>query len=384
MTPEKRQRRRYKYLSDEEYRRTFRVEELPPLPWTYTLTPTLVQNLMRVADAAGQLRAAPLSYYRQKELAAQAKRMRIAWSSGRVATLEEIDVVLRGARLPERRASLEEPILRAALAEDALEHFTANGTNDRRLTPEIAMVYRACSGGGDPPGIPPLKRGRFGRPSWSLYGPRERAKLLDTARSTVTVPPQVKEIFDWANHDELVSKVPVLRAATIFWGLTLVDSTWKQVSIVLHHELRVGRVDPNGVLMLTEATVAQHELLSTPASRMVRADQGDLTKYFEEFTWSLSLVLEEVCERLGLIHGNERFLPWKVAAPTDNLDVKLHDAVERLGKAGSAAIVEALGEGAPPLRTVQRRLARLVSDGVLVKRGARKNAIYSLVAPVEG
>lgn len=135
MTPEERQRRRYKYVSDEEYRRTFRAEELSPQPWKYTLTPTLVQNVMRVADVAGQLRAATLSYYRQKELAAQAKRMRIAWSSGRVATIEEVDVVLRGARLPERRASLEEPILRAALAEDALEHVMAYESNDRRLTP---------------------------------------------------------------------------------------------------------------------------------------------------------------------------------------------------------------------------------------------------------
>ena len=33
---------------------------------------------------------------------------------------------------------------------------------------------------------------------------------------------------------------------------------------------------------------------------------------------------------------------------------------------------------APPLRTVQRRLQKLVSDGVLSKRGARKNAMYVL------
>lgn len=85
MTPEERQRRRYKYLSDEEYRRTFRVEELPPQPWKYTLTTTLVQNLMRVADVAGQLRAAPLSYYRQKELAEDALEELTAGSSpGRV------------------------------------------------------------------------------------------------------------------------------------------------------------------------------------------------------------------------------------------------------------------------------------------------------------
>ena len=35
-----RHRRRYPTLSDEQYRALFRVEELPPPPWRYEITPT--------------------------------------------------------------------------------------------------------------------------------------------------------------------------------------------------------------------------------------------------------------------------------------------------------------------------------------------------------
>ena len=47
-----RDRRRYPTLTDEQFRELFRAENLPPQPWRYTLTPRLVLNLIRVADAA--------------------------------------------------------------------------------------------------------------------------------------------------------------------------------------------------------------------------------------------------------------------------------------------------------------------------------------------
>jgi hypothetical protein len=150
------------------------------------------------------------------------------------------------------------------------------------------------------------------------------------------------------------------------------------VSVVVHHELRVGGIDAHGLLMLNEATVAQQQLLTTPSDRMVTADAGDLTSYFEDFSWFLSRVLGERLEQLGRVQSNESFLPWKVAAPADELDARLYDVLDRLGRSGSAAILESLGPNAPPLRTVQRRLQKLVGDGVLVKRGARKNAAYAL------
>jgi hypothetical protein len=188
----------------------------------------------------------------------------------------------------------------------------------------------------------------------------------------------VKALFDWADADPLVSRSTALRAATIFWGLTLLFPQWRAVSVALHHELRVGRVDESGLLMLTEASEAQRELLTTPATFRTTADEGDLTAYFERFAFALWRVLDERLRELGRVQDDEAHLPWKVVAPPDALDARVYEVVERLGQAGSAAIVEGLGQSAPPLRTVQRRLQKLVSDGVLSKRGARKNAIYTL------
>jgi len=118
-------RNRYPTLTDEQFRDAFRPEQLPPPPWRYAITPSLVHTLTRVADAAGQLRASPVSYYRQKELAARAKRERILWNvSGihRGVTHEEVEAVLRGGRLVERRRAAGEAIERALVLEDALAH----------------------------------------------------------------------------------------------------------------------------------------------------------------------------------------------------------------------------------------------------------------------
>ena len=110
----------------------------------------------------------------------------------------------------------------------------------------------------------------------------------------------------------------VLRAGTLFWGLTLLFPQWDAASVVLHHELRVALVDLYGLLILTEASEAQRELLTTPTtSLMAEADAGDLTSYFDRFASALWRVLDE-------------------------------------------------------------RLQKLVLDGVLSKRGARKNAVYVL------
>jgi hypothetical protein len=54
--------------------------------------------------------------------------------------------------------------------------------------------------------------------------------------------------------------------------------------------------------------------------------------------------------------------------------------VEQLGHATSTVIRQRMGSKAPPLRTIQRRLQKLVRDGALGKRGARKNASYAVPA----
>ena len=367
-----RNRRLPSTCAEEDVRLLSRPTELPPQPWRYTITADLVDSLTSIANAAGQMTAAPLSYYRRKELEARAKCMRIIWVVGgsfRSVKPEEVEAVLGGARLVEKREPIAEAIRRAAIVEDALAHYsTARIGGDNRLTPELAIAYERAS--------QPMSALRAGR--WMAYSTREHGKLLDLHRDAGNVPVAVRTMFDWTNQDPLVSKSAVLRAATLYWGLKLLYPAWRSVNVVLHHELRAGRVDANGLLMLTEATVAQRELLETARIDMLETDEGDLTKYFELFSSALLRVLCERLEALGRVRDNEEHLPWKIVAPPDALDARLYEVVERLGQAGSAAIVAGLGKEAPPLRTVQRRLQKLVSDGVLAKRGARKNAVYTL------
>ena len=285
--------------------------------------------------------------------------------------------MLRGARLVGKRRPTGDAIERAVLVEDALVHFTTFTVNDRRLTPEVTMAYHFCSS--EVPGIRRVRDGTVRTmPNWKLFSPRERAKLLDLQREQTPLPPAVKAIFEWVDQDPLVSKSAVLRAATVYWAMTRLIPSWQSASVLLHHELRVGGIDANGLLMLTEATVAQHELLNIPACKTEGAEEGDLTKHFEEFAFALLTVLWELLEQLGRVQNNETHLPWQVVAPPDELDARLYEVIERLGQAGSAAILEALGAAAPPLRTVQRRLQKLVGDGVLSKHGGRKNAVYSV------
>lgn len=181
MTPP-RDRRHPSTLSEKAVRLLTRPTELPPQPWRYTITPNLVDSLVRIADAAGQMTAAPLSYYRRKELEARAKAMRILWVVGwswRSVKLDEVDAVLGGARLVEKREPIAEAIRRAAIVEDALAHYaTARGSSDNRLTPELAMAYERASQGTSSP------RER----RWLPYSMRERGKLLDLHRTRARCP----------------------------------------------------------------------------------------------------------------------------------------------------------------------------------------------------
>ena len=357
-------------FTEAQLREFSRPVALPALPWRYTLSPHLVTTLISIADAAGQMRAAPISYFRRKELEARAKRTRILWTVGHQSSTvrrEEVDAVLGGARLNEDRRSTAEYIRRAAVVEDALAQYT-RGLPRERLTPELALAYKRAG-----EATPGLNTDR-----WISLNGRQRAKLLEANREGVKVPAAVRMLFAWADEDKLVSQSAVLRAATLFWGLTLLFRPWPSVAIVLHHELRVGGVDADGLLILTEATEAQRDLMTTPLSAVADADDGDLTKYFERFAWSLSVVLGERLRELGRAQDDEEHLPWKIVTPPDALDARLYETVEKLGQVGSAAILSVLGTEAPPLRTVQRRLQKLVRDAVLRKRGGRKNAIYTL------
>ena len=80
MTRRRHYQPRGRAYTEVELREMSRTVDLPPQPWRFTLTPLLVSALVRVADAAGQMRATPLSYFRRKELHPAA-----VWSATRVA-----------------------------------------------------------------------------------------------------------------------------------------------------------------------------------------------------------------------------------------------------------------------------------------------------------
>ena len=124
--------------------------------------------------------------------------MRIIWvvggSFGSVKR-EEVEAVLGGARLVEKRELFAEAIRRAAMVEDALAHnSTARASSDNRLTPELAMAYERAS---QP--MSPLRAGR-----WMAYATRERGNPQELHNDAGEVPGPVR---GWTapNHFYLVT-----------------------------------------------------------------------------------------------------------------------------------------------------------------------------------
>lgn len=192
----------------------------------------------------------------------------------------------------------------------------------------------------------------------------EEALHVYTTRPRVTVPPEMRRLFDWVAAEPLVRESTVLRAAMYFWGMGKHFGQWNSVSTVLMHEFCVGRVDPYGLLSLSCATEAQRNMQGSAFDGQAMDSTGDFTTIFETFVSALDLVLRERVEQLGRITDNAAYLPWQVVAPPDELEARMFDVVQRLGTAGSTGIVAALGSDVPPMRTV--------------KNGARKMATYSV------
>ncbi len=213
---------------------------------------------------------------------------------------------------------------------------------------------------------------------WCSFTTRERERLLDLHLERTTVPPEVRRLFDWVAAEPMVRESTVLRAANYFWGMAKHFGQWNSVRTVLMHEFCVGRVDPYGLLSLSCATEAQRNLQGSAFDGQAMDSTGDFTTMFEKFVSALDLVLRERVEQLGRITDNGAYLPWQVVAPPDELEARMFDVVQRLGTACSTAIVAALGSDVPPMRTVQRRLQKMVRERTIVKNGARKMATYSV------
>lgn len=341
------------------------------MPWRYSLTPTLVRSLVRAAEHVGEVRALPISFLRRVDLQAEARRARILGRTSEEyssVTAREVDAVLRGAVLTERRRGVMNRIRVSAIVEDALEHYPPRGY----LTPELARAYdHALS-----------RQLSESKRVWSAFSGRQRRHLLDLVAADASPVPELSRVLAWIDADEIVAGSPVLRAATTYWGMSLTG--WYEAGeIAVHHQLRAGHYDPHGLVVGPKRTRPMTALLDRTPETMSFADQGDLTAFFERFAKAYELLVHERLFELGRVRDVEAVLPWKIVAPPDALDARIVDILGRLREAGAAAIAEALGGGVPPMRTLQRRLGKLVAEGTIGRRGSRKTAVYSAAEKAE-
>lgn len=334
---------------------------LPRRPWRFSLTPALLDRLVEIGVAQGEVNAAPLTFHRRRDRLARARRERIFLEVKQYfssVTMAEVESVLEGAHIRTPRTNILNAIRHAVVAEDAFANYAHSGA---RLTPELAVAYASIHRA--------IPEGEATR--WLPLLAGERAQMLALHRRSVVVPQPVRDVFAWVDADAHLAKSAVLRTAALFW-LLRTGLHWPATE-VLHHELRASGIDRHGYLVGSRTGLGA--LVSTSHTS---GSEGDFTEYFELFTQRLAEVMRETANELGRLRKDETHLPWEVVTPPDQLDVAIIRVLERARDVGSAVIAERLGRDAPPLRTLQRRLGRLVHDGLLLKQGARKNATYSL------
>ena len=150
------------------------------------------------------------------------------------------------------------------------------------------------------------------------------------------------------------------------------------IDAVVAHELRAGGLDPHGLFIIKEYEHGREALalrrgLNVATKALV---SGDVTGVLEHFAHYTGLALADCAARLRRHQDTEDRLPWMMLRPPDEMDRLIFEAVEKHGSATSPTVLAALPEPRPPLRTLQRRLQKLVHGGLLVKHGARKDAFY--------
>jgi len=346
-----------------------RTQERPSLiPFDdlkYELTPHLVSNLTWAHRNAGTVSAMRFSHYGYKRLASDAHQRRIAYGIMRAghtgATLDDVTRLLAGDLLPPRKRSVETMGRKVAVLMEA-----ACGVGGEPSTPGFFATY--------------LDFLAEGTTLWSRFVGRRKEKIIENHRASVKVSESVSRLYEWINDDELLATEPILRTATLYWGLSIIHPHTLQlpaIDAVVLHELRAGSIDRRGLLVLPDSEPGT-QALRLDGGIMAKADHlGDLTQYFEHFTIELAQALVVLKNRLDRFQDQEDRLPWLMVSPPDELDRQIFDIIEQLGSARSQDILKELSEP-PPLRTLQRRLQRLTKEGLIAKHGSRKFAYYRL------
>lgn len=344
-----------------------RPDALPSESLHYELAPALVSRLTWAHRSAGMCGGMRFSHYGCKRLEVEANRSRIAHMVTRAGhgniTLDEISRVLAGDLLPPRRCLVQDFTRKAAVLCEGARQFGSRGdpTIPETFTTYLSLLKDAAT-------------------LWSHFVGRSKEQLLETYRGSVEVAAPVARLYEWVDSDELVAEDPILRAATFYWGLSILyphDSERPAIDAVVDHELRAGRIDPHGLLVLMDFEFGESALRLGGIVTAAADDRGELTDYFEHFAFDLARTLVQHQQRLESFQDREDRLPWLMVRPPDELDRQLFDIIERFGSARTQDILGEISDP-PPLRTLQRRLQRLCKDGLLVKHGARKYAYYRL------
>lgn len=346
-------------------------DEIPLDCLQYRLTPTIVRSVASAYRYAGAISAMRFSYYGLKRIEAEATRARIADLCARVGhrvQRDEVAHVVAGDILPPRRRTKQDIIRRATILVDAVNRY---GERHEASTPQTCAAYLDLAARGD----------KAGTTAWSKFAGREHGRLLELHRSSVKTDPRMEKLYSWLAEDDLLSREPLLRAAVLYWALSemqILGLARMGIDAVVAHELRAGDLDPHGLFVVTLYGHGREALALRQGGNVATKAvvSGDLTGVLEHFLHHVSLALADCAAHLQRHQDNDDRLPWMMLRPPDEMDRLIFEAVEKHGSATSPTVLAVLPEPRPPLRTLQRRLHKLVHGGLLVKHGGRKDAFY--------
>ncbi len=344
-----------------------RPGEIPFSKLKYDLTPSLVHKLTWAHENAGAIAAMRFSPYGYRRLKADAHRRRVTYGIHRTgqttATLEDVTRLLAGDLASRDRRSVAHVGRRVAVLAEAARQL---GEKRDASTPETFATY--------------LEFLRKGSTLWSRFVGQRKEDLLEVHRGSVEVSEPVARLYAWLDDDELLCDEPLLRAATLYWGLSLLYPGRNEivaVDAVVQHELMAGGIDRHGLLVLQDLEFG-FQALRLGGIITSKADYlGNLTDYLEHYAFEMARALAELRENLVRFQDKEDRLPWMMTRPPDALDRQIFDVIETVGQVRSQDILDRLDDP-PPLRTLQRRLKRFVQEGLIVKQGSRKFSYYRL------
>ncbi|MCA9630225.1 MAG: hypothetical protein KC766_21290 [Myxococcales bacterium] len=203
----------------------------------YTITPRLASSLGHARWVAGRASVLGLSFYGLRALQTEIMHLRIAEMTVACAfdvTTKEVERVVAGDLLPPRRQTAMETIRTATALCEAVRLASRSKATDAETCWSYFEFAKAQAMG------------------WAHFVGLPRGNLIDHRRKKTKPPPEIVQLYEWIDGDELVSGDPILRAATLFFGLRdFDDARAGRIArmAVVDHEMQ-ARLDPRGLLVL--------------------------------------------------------------------------------------------------------------------------------------